>query len=190
MIRQIIVVSLMLLLVLPTAVFAKEKKENLEFKSPEGWIFYYQKPVQGEEKIQILGALAATIGRDIGRIFLQVYDEPGDYHFFGILMTKETKLLLSPQTRVILKLKSGKDVSSEALFFTESQQSSRLWDSRQGKTLVNLQEMMTVGNPPCVVVMVKFPKGKFLINDVTEMTVENVATLSLIKAVSKGGELR
>lgn len=185
MLKRILIGAFVLMLIIPS--FCLAKRTKLEFKSPEGWIFYYEKPVP-EERIELLGRLSMG-RRSEGKIFLQVYDEAGDYYFFGILMPKEMFLLFSPETRLILKTKSGKEVSSEALFLTDSKYSTRLWDSRREKIKVS-QEMMTVGNPPCVVVMAKFPKGSFLVSEVTELKVEKVVTLNLRGALAKEVSLR
>ncbi|MDI6809701.1 MAG: hypothetical protein QME66_12075 [Candidatus Eisenbacteria bacterium] len=165
-----------LLVLMPTSLFAKKK--FVDWQSPEGWKVFYATQVS-DDKIDKIRAARNVPGAKliIGQMYLLMTDEPGDYHFFGILMPKKMELLFAPQSRFVIRLKNKKTFTSEGIFFTESESSPYLWDTRKGNVLVSYQRMMTKGTNPKIVVLAKFSKGSFLPAEAESLTVEGVKVI-------------
>ncbi len=176
--KKSILVALVLLCVLTNGLWARGKKDNRIYNSPDGWRFLY-----GEEVSREKGERANTPGHNGGKIFRIVANErDGDYSIWGIDLPEDMQLVWNKESQVIVRLKNGKQIASEACFFTESARSDVLWDTRRERIVVsrNAGKLWIGGNKVLrvVIVAVKFPIGSFRISDVETVMVANVRTTS------------
>ena len=159
------------LLILPMACTSDALAKVPDYVSPEGWILRYKGEVSQEQadyfaQISMGHAL-------LGKLYLQIHNEPGLYVAFAIQGKKDLVLLWGPKSRVVAIDKEGKRDTSEACFFSADKAQTRIFDTR--KETVSVDRKLMPSSIGGISVMVKFPSGSLLPGRIAELKVENVS---------------
>ena len=158
------------LLILPVLCTSDAVAKVPDYVSSDGWILRYKGEVSQEQADYFA---QISMGHAVlGKLYLQIHNEPGLYVAFAIQGKKDLVLLWGPKSRVVAIDKEGKRDTSEACFFSADKAQTRIFDTR--KETVSVDRRLMPSSRGGISVTVKFPSGSLSPERIAELKVENV----------------
>lgn len=159
------------LLILPLVCTSDALAKVPDYVSQEGWILRYKGEVSQEQADYFA---QISMGHAVlGKLYLQIHNEPGLYVAFAIQGKRDLVLLWGPRSRVVAIDKEGKRDTSEACFFSADKAQTRIFDTR--KETVSVDRRLMPSSIGGISVTVKFPSSSLPPERIAELKVENVS---------------
>lgn len=178
--RRILTLVVVFLLLIPTSSWAKKNSPHLEFLSPDDtWLLGFVKhlsPSEFEEGVRQANQLVAMTGKPIGELHRQIYEETGDYYSFVLFIRPTKNLWWTRKSRVVFQLEDGRSFSSEKCLFADSKSQEKVYDTSK-QSIVVTRDLMPFGTKGGILLVAKFPKGSFNVNEAKSLTVVDVTSI-------------